>query len=80
MLHLILGQRKNNNMKIEKYEKYGSGKYRLYLDNGEVVETYDSVILKLDLLLKKELNNIDYQKVFSETILEEYYFTNIHYT
>ena len=44
-------------MKIEKYEKIGTLKYRLYLDNGEVIDTYDDVILENELLLKKELDN-----------------------
>ena len=51
-------------MKIEKYEKIGTLKYRLYLDNGEVIDTYDDVILENELLLKKELDNYLYQLSF----------------
>ena len=29
------------NMKIDKYEKIGVDKYRLFLSNGEVIDTYD---------------------------------------
>ncbi len=60
-------------MKIEKYERTGVGKYRLYLDNGEVIDTYDDVILENDLLLKRELNSKIYQKVLIETSLQEQY-------
>ena len=60
-------------MKIEKYEKIGSSKYRLYLDNGEVIDTYDEVILKNDLLLKKELTTNSYATILIETNLVSSY-------
>ena len=60
-------------MKIDKYEKFGKDKYRIFFDNGEVVETYDEVILKNDLLLRKEIGLSDYQKIFVDTHLVEYY-------
>ena len=60
-------------MKIDKYEKFGKDKYRIFLDNGEVVETYDEVILKNDLLLKKEITSSEYQKIFTDTNLVQYY-------
>ncbi len=66
-------------MKIDKYEKYGSGKYRIFFDNGEVVETYDEVILKNDLLLKKEISNSEYQKIFIDTNLFNYYNSCLKY-
>ena len=66
-------------MKIEKYEKYGKDKYRIFLDNGEVIETYDEVILKYDLLLKKEISPSIYQKLFVDTHLVEYYNACIKY-
>ena len=60
-------------MKIDKYEKYGKDKYRIFFDNGEVVETYDEVILKNDLLLKKDISVNEYQKLFVDTNLVGYY-------
>lgn len=66
-------------LKIEKYEKIGKSKYRLYLNNGEVIDTYDEVILKNDLLLKKELDNYLYQKVITESNIGEYYNACIKY-
>lgn len=66
-------------MKIEKYEKIGNDKYRLYLDNGEVLDTYDEVILKNDLLLKKELPLSLYQTVLLETKTQEYYYACLKY-
>lgn len=66
-------------MKIEKYEKIGQAKYRLYLDNGEVIDTYDDIILKNDLLIKKELDTYLYQKVLAESKLGQYYNACIKY-
>lgn len=66
-------------LKIEKYEKIGQAKYRLYLDNGEVVDTYDEIILKNDLLLKKELDTYLYQKILTESQIQESYNACIKY-
>ena len=66
-------------MKICKYEKLSGAKYRLYLDNGEVVDTYDDVILKNDLLLKKELDSYLYEKILIESKIGEYYNACIKY-
>lgn len=66
-------------MKIEKYEKTGKDKYRLYLDNGEVIDTYDEVILQNELLLKKEFTPSIYQKVLMESRIGEYYHVALKY-
>ena len=42
-------------MKIEKIVKKKSSLYELYLSNGEKISLYDDVILKYELLLKKEI-------------------------
>ena len=60
-------------MKIEKYEKIGVNKYRIYLSNGEVVDTYDEVILENDLLRKKTLDSNLYNKILIETNIQKYY-------
>jgi len=60
-------------MKIEKYKKLKDDKYRITLDNGTVIDIYEDVIIKNNLLYKKEidinlLNQIEsdneYQKVY----------------
>lgn len=66
-------------MKIEKYEKIGQSKYRLYLSNGEVIDTYDEIILKHELLLKKELDSYLYQKIITESKIQESYNATIKY-
>lgn len=72
MLHLI-------EMKIEKYQKIGKNKYRLFLNTGEVIDTYDNVILKNDLLIKKELTQDIYNKIFKDTEIEEFYLLTYKY-
>ena len=64
---------------IEKYEKIGQSKYRLYLNNGEVIDTYDEVILKNELLIKKELDDYLYQQVLTESRIQEHYNACIKY-
>ena len=67
------------NLKIEKYEKIGSSKYRIYLDNGEVIDTYDEVILNIELLIKCELDSNLYNQLIIYTKLQEYYNSCIKY-
>ena len=43
-------------MKILKYKKSTKGRYKVYLDDGRELLLYEEVILKYDLLLKKEIN------------------------
>lgn len=67
------------NLKIEKYEKVAKSLYRLYLDNGEVIDVYDEVILENNLLLKKELSSYLYNKILCESKLCEFYNACIKY-
>lgn len=50
-------------MKIDRLKKMSNGKYKLYLDNGESIITYDEVIINNNLLYKKELDNNLYNKL-----------------
>lgn len=43
-------------MKIEKIKKEKNGKYKIFMDNGEVFQTFDDVILKHQLLFQKEIS------------------------
>lgn len=67
------------NMKIDKYEKIGKDKYRLYLSNGEVIDTYDNVILDNELLLKSELDNSLYNRILNETNFYDKYNIALNY-
>lgn len=66
-------------MKIDKYEKIGKGKYRLYLSNGEVIEIYDDVIISNELLLKKEIDVNIYNKILKDSELQEKYNACVKY-
>lgn len=46
-------------MKIIKYNKVSNNKYDVILENNEKIKLYEDVILKEELLLKKEINDID---------------------
>lgn len=46
-------------MKILKYSKKGSNKYLVHLENNTTILLYEDVILKNDLLLKKEIDDIN---------------------
>lgn len=61
------------NVKIEKYKKIGKDKYRIFLDTGEVIDTYDQVILKNNLLIKKEIDISLYNKIFNDNKIQEGY-------
>lgn len=50
-------------MKILKYKKKKNGMYELELDNGVIVDTYEEVILAHDLLITKNINDIDYNSI-----------------
>ena len=46
-------------MKIKKYIKVGKNKYEVELLNGETILLYEDIILKYDLLLTKEIKDIE---------------------
>ena len=46
-------------MKIEKYIKYGKNKYKVYLENNDYLVLYEDIILKYDLLLKREIDDLE---------------------
>ena len=46
-------------MKIIKYQKLSGNKYSVFLDNREKIKLYEDVIIKEELLLKKEIDNLD---------------------
>ncbi len=66
-------------MKIDKYEKIGVGKYRIYLSNGEVLEIYDDVIVSNELLFKKELDRDLYDKIVRENEIQDKYNSCVKY-
>ena len=59
-------------MKIEKIQKKGS-KYKITLDNGEIINTYDDVILENNLLYDKNIDSDLLNKINTDTIYYESY-------
>lgn len=59
-------------MKIEKIQKKGM-KYKITLDNGEVINTFDDVILENNLLFDKFIDSDLLNKINTDTIYYESY-------
>ncbi len=59
-------------MKIEKIKKSGS-KYKITLDNGEVISTFDDVILENNLLFDKNIDSSLLNKINTDTTYYEIY-------
>ena len=57
-------------MKIEKLKKLKNGKYKLELDNGDSITTYDDIIIKNMLFNGKNLDN----KILSEISINNNYY------
>lgn len=65
-------------MKIVKYKKIGSNKYKIYLDNTSII-VYENIILKYNLLLKKEISEDELIEINEENYKESIYDTAIKY-
>ena len=46
-------------MKIIKYKKMSNNKYKVFLDNGENIQLHENIILKYNLLLTKQIEDIN---------------------
>lgn len=64
-------------MKIIKYQRKDTDKYKLYLEDGSIIDTYEDVILSNNLLYKKEINielmnkinkDNNYQKIYNSCV------------
>ena len=61
-------------MKILKYKKLSSGRYKLELESCEAVELYEETILKFELLLKKKIDDYEMIKILEyDKELDVYY-------
>ena len=59
-------------MEINKFKKE-KDKYKIYLDNGNIIETYEDVILQNNLLLKKEITKEQLEKIIIKTEYSKIY-------
>lgn len=60
-------------MKIKEIKKNKNGKYKIILDNDEIINTYDDVILNNGLLFHKEIDSELLNKLNTETNYYEIY-------
>lgn len=66
-------------MKITKYNKISLDKYQIYLEDGTSLSLYQDIILKYELLTKKEINNSLYLDIKKDNDLYEAYYKTIKY-
>lgn len=66
-------------MLIKKIVKNKNSKYKLYLDNGEILVTYDDVILNHNLLFHKEINDELLEQINNENKYYELLYLSIKY-
>lgn len=66
-------------MKITKYKKGSNGKYKLFLEDGSTIDTYEDVILNNNLLYKKEIDNNLYNIIINDNMYEEAYNKSVSY-
>ena len=59
-------------MKIQKIEKLKNNKYKIKIDNIDVI-TYDNIILENNLLYKKEISENLYNKILKDNTYYDLY-------
>lgn len=65
-------------MKIIKYQYLKGSKYKITLDNEEIL-LYEDIIIKYDILLKKDVTNFEKEKYLKENIYYDNYYKAIKY-
>ena len=65
-------------MKINKFKKVGKNKYKIIFDNTDLT-LYEDVILKYDLLIKKEVDLDLIDKIIEENKYEDAFETSLSY-
>lgn len=66
-------------MKIIKYEKKPNNQYKIYLENNQSITIYEEVIIKNNLLYKKEITNSILKQIDSDNYKEKIYNKCIKY-
>ncbi|MDD4187564.1 MAG: RecX family transcriptional regulator [Bacilli bacterium] len=66
-------------MKIISYRKIKNNEYELTLDNNQRVNLYDDIIIKHELLFKKEIADISLKSIISENNRLEAYYLALKY-
>jgi len=66
-------------MYIEKYTKFKDNRYKIKFVDGTIITLYDDVIVKYNLLLKKELSNEEFNEIITYNDNLEAYYKSIKY-
>lgn len=66
-------------MEIKKYKKIGKNSYKLILENEETLTLYDEVILKYQLLLKKDISISEIKNIKKENEFYTCYYKALSY-
>ena len=66
-------------MKIIKYTRLSSGKYKVLFDNKKDLTLYEDVIVKYNLLYKKEINDKEYDELVNLNNYQDIYNKVINY-
>lgn len=66
-------------MKIKSYKKVKNNCYKIFLDDNSEITLYDEIILKYNLLLKKELTKKEIVEILKESQSLSCYFTALNY-
>ena len=65
-------------MKIIKYKKLPGNKYKITLDNNDVI-LYEDIIIKNMILLKKDIKEDELKQYLNENIFYEWYYKALNY-
>ena len=65
-------------MKIVKYKKGSKGKYTVYLDDNRELSLYEEVILKYELLLKKSINDSEFDNINKTNLEWDVYYVGLN--
>lgn len=66
-------------MKLISIKKCGKSKYKILFENDKVVNVYDNVILKNNILFKKEIDDDLLEKIEKENDIEDTYYKTINF-
>lgn len=66
-------------MKIKSYKKVKNNQYKIYLEDNRELTLYDEIILKYNLLLKKELSKKEIVEIIKENQHLSCYFSALNY-
>lgn len=61
-------------MKIERFKKKKNGIYEISLSDGRIIELYEEIILKYDLLIKKNIDDNILESIINDNKYYEFYY------